>query len=913
MPRIFSPANWRPMTARAGLLLAALALSRTAIAAAGSATAATNHIDTSREPFELILWLDHFDYTVGVPDAVKWSTMTPTGIETIVSYMALCGRPTVAYRDFAGGLVRHNSRIELGQYPQRLDKRRAWDMRPACRDVRYGEARHDILASVVASCSRHNLRCIIYWPFEDVHGLPCFYSRFALEHPQFWERHRDGYASPARLSLAYPEVRRYKLEILREEMTYGVDGVMFDFRRQSGLSHAAGYDPPAIAAWRAIYHTDPPDNASDERWIRLRASYVTQFLREARAVLDAFEPRRRLICSIPNAGPDPRSCLHARLTDWPTWVNEGLLDGLAVSELPLSSEGALDSICSTMAAIHRLIADRCKVYWPLKWYNAWTIRAARQSGMSLHAFLRQYVRRAWRAGAAGFVMDTYDYGMAGMTADTQALLAELFTRAYPRMKPGRVRLPRPCTAPLPRAYRVPSGPSESGLVRLTDGPGNHSEPAWSPDGRWIAFQSDASGSLDIYLASPRHGHSRRFIHSRSNDCFPAWSPDSRRLAFASDRDGGYYHIFVTDLAGRTLLQLTHGPHHNYTPTWSPDGRHIYFASTRGYEPYGTGIWRVPAAGGDVEPLAGLSGSGFPRTVEPSLSPDGSFMAFAAASFGLANWQIAVHLLGPPEPERAIVLTSHRQWCYAPALAPDGKCVAYSAATPDGYALYVRPLGAEEAARVTSHPGNNVDPCWSPDSKKLCFASNRSGSYKLYTLPAPTLYDQRTAQRWADLVTQLRRQARAAAAERKFLDQSNPPRFANSQASAGYAHQVAQSFVPSRTGVLLKLRLYMTRDAGTEPLTVQLRGGTENAPAGPVLAETQVPASRFESAPQYSWVEVRFDPPPTVQAGNTYWIFIPLGGRYHWAIDAGHHYSRGRAYSDRYGYGGYDWIFEVYVR
>ena len=198
--------------------------------------------DTSEQPFELILWLDHFDYVQGVPDTKKWSTMTAEGIDTIINYMALCGRPTVAYRDFAGGLIRHNSRIEEGQYPQRIDKRRGWDMRPSCHFVRYGEAPKDLIECVLDSSRRRSLPVIIYWPFEDMHGSSCFFSRFSLEHPQFWERHRSGFAFPGRLCLAYPQVRRYKLEILREEMDYGVEGVMFDFRRQSGRSIFGGYN-----------------------------------------------------------------------------------------------------------------------------------------------------------------------------------------------------------------------------------------------------------------------------------------------------------------------------------------------------------------------------------------------------------------------------------------------------------------------------------------------------------------------------------------------------------------------------------------------------------------------------------------------------------------------------------------------
>ena len=881
-------------------------------------------IATETEPFELILWLDHFDYVTGVPDTTTWSTMTPQGIDTIIDYHAKCGRPTVAFRDFAGGLIRHNSELELGQYPRRLDKRRGWDMREYSHHIHYGEAPDDVLTSVLNSCRKRSLPCIIYWPFEDTHGIPCFYSRFALEHPQFWERHLSGLASPARLCLAYPEVRRYKLDILREELGYGVEGVMFDFRRQSGRSGQGGYNEIIAEAWRAKHGADPPTNYGDLEWIRFRAAYVTQFLREVRAVLDSVEPRRRLIASIPNAGPNPERALRASFTDWPTWVEEGLLDGLAVSELPIAgrlgrppntsyrSDG-FEGVCRAMQAIHKQVAGRCKVYWPLKWYNNWALNLATTSGISLHACLREYTKRAWEAGAAGFVVDTYDYQMAGLDAQTQAVLTDLFVNRYPMMKPGRVGTPRRVTMELPRRYEIPRGEDEPGLCQLTQGPGNHDEPAWSPDSKQVAFQSDQSGNLDVWVVPSDGGQARRLTDSFANDCFPAWSPDGSQLAFASDRDDGFYHLFVMKRDGGSAKQLTVGPHQDFLPAWSSDGRRILFTSTRAKGAYDCSVWQVAVDGGDPEPVFGPAQGGYLMSAEGGLDVERNVLTCSLVTSNMDNWILAAYPLGDPQPEEVIELTANRHSCYASALDPTGQVVAFTGNLKGSWDLYAQRLGATEPRRLTQHPATDANPCWSPAGTRVAFASNRSGTYKLYTLPVPKIPDGGSAAKWGQRLADLRERTRRTAEERPYLDVAHGTEHRNSVASAGYGHLVGQSFVTTRSGELLKLRLNMTHDALDRPLTVMLREDARGKPEGAVLAQTNVSRDAFEHTPRYGWVEVRFEVPPRLEKGKTYWIYMPQSGRYHWAIDTHNGYRGGQAFSDTYGYGGYDWIFEVYVK
>lgn len=118
------------------------------------------------------------------------------------------------------------------------------------------------------------------------------------------------------------------------------------------------------------------------------------------------------------------------------------------------------------------------------------------------------------------------------------------------------------------------------LERLTSHFGADSTPTFSPDARQVAFVSDRSGNPQIYALDLSTKQARRL--SGLNWCdAPAWSPTGEWIAFS----GRAHHkdkmdIFLVDVTGSQVRQLTHGEGSNEDPTWSPDGRLIAFSSTR---------------------------------------------------------------------------------------------------------------------------------------------------------------------------------------------------------------------------------------------------------------------------------------------------------------------------------------------
>ncbi|MBM3783915.1 MAG: hypothetical protein FJW30_06110 [Acidobacteria bacterium] len=109
-------------------------------------------------------------------------------------------------------------------------------------------------------------------------------------------------------------------------------------------------------------------------------------------------------------------------------------------------------------------------------------------------------------------------------------------------------------------------------------------PTISPDGEWIAFTSEKSGSADLWrIKADGTGLERltRFAHFEDQ---PAYSPDGKQIAFVSTRGADITDIWILDLASRNTRNLTTASGGDFRPSWSPDGKWIAFSSDRGTKP-----------------------------------------------------------------------------------------------------------------------------------------------------------------------------------------------------------------------------------------------------------------------------------------------------------------------------------------
>lgn len=148
----------------------------------------------------------------------------------------------------------------------------------------------------------------------------------------------------------------------------------------------------------------------------------------------------------------------------------------------------------------------------------------------------------------------------------------------------------------------------------------------SPDGQWMAFDSNRSGNEDIYKMPLKGGEPEQLTSDPSDDFYPVWSPDGREIAFFSWRKGNR-DIFVMTADGRTVKQLTNDPGHDFYPDWSPDGLKIVFFSSRTgrYELF---VLSRKDKSSEWEKEKQLT---FDEGQDPKWSPDGRFIAYISKS------------------------------------------------------------------------------------------------------------------------------------------------------------------------------------------------------------------------------------------------------------------------------------------
>jgi Tol biopolymer transport system component len=134
-------------------------------------------------------------------------------------------------------------------------------------------------------------------------------------------------------------------------------------------------------------------------------------------------------------------------------------------------------------------------------------------------------------------------------------------------------------------------PSSSRVVASTY---EDSQPQYSPDGKYIAFQSDRSGELEIWIANSDGSSSRQLTRLQAKvSGYPRWSPDSKYIVFHS-RPSGYANLHLISVETGSDRAITTGMANHTIPTWSHDGKWIYFCSGREGDPQ---IWRMAADGG----------------------------------------------------------------------------------------------------------------------------------------------------------------------------------------------------------------------------------------------------------------------------------------------------------------------------
>lgn len=159
------------------------------------------------------------------------------------------------------------------------------------------------------------------------------------------------------------------------------------------------------------------------------------------------------------------------------------------------------------------------------------------------------------------------------------------------------------------------------IVAPAKRPAQDEHPAWSPDGKAIAFTTTRDGNQEIYLCDADGTNLRRITSHPAIDSHPSWSPDGQRIAYCSSRFGNM-EICVMDSDGSSIRRLTDHPAMDYQPKWSPDGKWLAFTSTR------DGNYEVYVISPDGTRLRCLSDS-YSLDKDPAWTPDSAQVTFVS--------------------------------------------------------------------------------------------------------------------------------------------------------------------------------------------------------------------------------------------------------------------------------------------
>ncbi|PAV26948.1 TolB protein [Tamilnaduibacter salinus] len=224
-------------------------------------------------------------------------------------------------------------------------------------------------------------------------------------------------------------------------------------------------------------------------------------------------------------------------------------------------------------------------------------------------------------------------------------------------------------------------------------------PAWSPDGRKLAYVSFETGRPAVYIHELASGQREKISSFPGLNSAPAWSPDGDALLLTLSRDGNA-EVYKMDIASRRLTRMTNHWAIDTEPSWSSAGSSFVFTSDRSGGPQ---IYRMDADGGEPQRLT----FGSRYNARPRLGPDGDYVFYVHQREG----QFSIARLNLNNREEVVLTRTGSD--ESPSLAPNGRLLIYATQKDDEGVLAVVTADGESTYTLPARFGEVRDPAWSP--------------------------------------------------------------------------------------------------------------------------------------------------------------------------------------------------------